>query len=110
MLIQKIRKSSKAKAYLALLTTSIVWGTTWVFSKAAVMEMPALQMAAIRQLIAGLAMVCFFIFYKKLPLPSAREFSWLFLMSILLFVIANGFSTWGVTFISSGLGALIGTK
>lgn len=67
MLIQKIRKSSKAKAYLALLTTSIVWGTTWVFSKAAVMEMPALQMAAIRQLIAGLAMVCFFIFYKKLP-------------------------------------------
>ena len=109
MLIQKIRKSSKAKAYLALLTTSIVWGTTWVFSKAAVMEMPALQMAAIRQLIAGLAMVCFFIFYKKLPLPSAREFRWLLLMSILLFVIANGFSTWGVTFISSGLGALIGT-
>ncbi len=109
MLIQKIRKSSRAKAYLALFTTSFVWGTTWVFSKAAVMEMPALQMAAIRQFIAGLAMVAFFVFYKKLSLPSAKEFRWLFIMSLLLFVIANGFSTWGVTYISSGLAALIGT-
>lgn len=109
MLIQKIRKSSRAKAYIALFTTSFVWGTTWVFSKAAVMEMPALQMAAIRQFIAGVAMVCFFIFYKKLPLPSLKEFRWLLIMSLLLFVIANGFSTWGVTFISSGLAALIGT-
>ena len=74
MLIQKIRKSSKAKAYLALFTTSIVWGTTWVFSKAAVMEMPALQMAAIRQLIAGLAMVCFFIFYMELALLSGNPY------------------------------------
>ena len=65
MLIQKIRKSSKAKAYLALLTTSIVWGTTWVFSKAAVMEMPALQMAAIRQLIAGLAWFVFLFFTRN---------------------------------------------
>ena len=40
------KKGSKQKAYLALLATSIIWGTTWVASKIGVSTMPAFQMAA----------------------------------------------------------------
>jgi drug/metabolite transporter (DMT)-like permease len=101
-------QSDKAKGYIALTATSIVWGTTWVASKIGVNEIPALQMAYIRQFIAGILFVSFFLFYKKLPLPTAKQFRWLFIMSLIMFVSANALSTWAIKFIPAGLGALIG--
>ncbi|MFZ1529497.1 MAG: EamA family transporter [Ferruginibacter sp.] len=106
---KQIQQSSRAKAYIALFITSIVWGTTWVASKMAVAELPALQMAGIRQFIAGVLLVGFFILHKKLSLPTAKEFRWLLVMALLMFVFANGLSTWGVKFIPAGMASLIGT-
>ncbi|RYG29294.1 MAG: drug/metabolite-transporting permease [Chitinophagaceae bacterium] len=85
-----------------------MWGTTWVASKMGVIEIPALQMAYIRQFFAGIMFVGFFMGYKKLPLPTAKQFRWLFVMAILMFVFANGLSTWSLKWIPSGLSALIG--
>ncbi len=98
----------KGKGYLALFVTSVVWGTTWVASKIGVNEIPALQMAYIRQLIAGICFVAFFIFYRKFSLPTAKQFRWIIVMAILMFVFANGLSTWSLKFIPTGLSALIG--
>lgn len=98
----------RGKGYFALSITSLLWGTTWVASKVGVMEMPALQMAYIRQFIAGLCFVVFFMWYKKEPLPTKKQFGWLFVMAGLMFVIANGMSTWSLKFIPTGLAALIG--
>lgn len=103
-----LQPASKAKGYFALSITSIVWGTTWIVSKVGVSEIPALQMASIRQLIAGTLFVSFFLFVKKIPLPTARQFRWLFVMALLMFVSANGLSTWSIKFIPAGLSALIG--
>lgn len=89
--------------------TCIVWGTTWVASKIGVQQMPALQMAAIRQLLAGLCFVVFFMAFKKFPLPRLQQFKWLLLMAILMFVMANGLSTWSLKYIPTGFSALIGT-
>lgn len=85
-----------------------MWGTTWVASKIGVSKIPAFQMAAIRQLLAGLCFVLFFMIYKKLPLPTAKQFGMLLVMSILMFVGANGLSTWSLDFIPTGLSCLIG--
>ena len=101
-------QSDKAKGYFALFITSFVWGTTWVVSKIGVGEMPALQMAYLRQFFAGVLFVGFFMFYKKTALPTAKQFRWLFLMSIIMFLSANALSTWAIKFIPAGLGALIG--
>ena len=98
----------KARGYLALCITSIVWGTTWVASKIGVAEIPALQMAYIRQFFGGACFVVFFMLYKKLPLPTGKQFIWLVLMALLMFVVANGMSTWSLKFIPTGLSALIG--
>lgn len=98
----------KGKGYLALFITSVVWGTTWVASKMGVNEIPPLQMAYIRQLISGFCFVAFFLFYKKSSLPTFRQFRWIFVMAILMFVFANGLSTWSLKFIPTGLSALIG--
>jgi drug/metabolite transporter (DMT)-like permease len=51
--------NAKTKALFALGVVSIVWGTTWIASKQAVQNMPALQMAGIRQFIGGSMAGCF---------------------------------------------------
>jgi drug/metabolite transporter (DMT)-like permease len=70
--------------------------------------MPALQMASIRQFLGGICLVVFFMLYKKLSLPTAKQFVWLTILSILMFVFANGLSTWSLKYIPTGLSSLIG--
>lgn len=93
---------------MALCTTSIVWGTTWVASKIAVSKIPAFQMASIRQFFAGLCFVLFFMLYKKMKWPTKKQFSFLLILSLLMFVGANGLSTWSLDYIPTGLSCLIG--
>lgn len=100
--------TQRTKGYLALSTTSFVWGTTWVASKIGIHDMPALQMAYIRQFIAGLGFVVYFLLVKKIHIPTRKQFAWLFMLAILMFVFANGLSTWSLAYIPTGLGALIG--
>lgn len=92
---------------LALCWVSFFWGTTWLASKEGVKYMPALQLAGIRQFIGGILYVAFFL-YKKAPWPKGKQWKAIFILSILNFVLSNGLSTWGVKYISSGLGAIIG--
>lgn len=103
--------SSKVNAIglpiLALCWVSFFWGTTWIASKEGVKHMPALQLAAIRQFIGGLLYISFFLF-KKTPWPKGKQWKTIIILSILNFVLSNGLSTWGVKYISSGLGAIIG--
>jgi drug/metabolite transporter (DMT)-like permease len=87
--------TTKQKAYIGLVLTSTIWGTTWVASK-----------YGIKHGLGGLALIVFFLL-KGQKLPTFKEFKWLLGMSILLFVIANGFSTYALNEIPSGLAALI---
>ena len=92
---------------LALCFVSFFWGTTWIASKEGVKHMPALQLVAIRQFIGGFLYISFFLF-KKAPWPKGKQWKTIIILSILNFVLSNGLSTWGVKYISSGLGAIIG--
>ncbi|HNP53266.1 MAG TPA: EamA family transporter, partial [Ferruginibacter sp.] len=94
--------NERAKGYAALTVTSIVWGTTWVVSKIGVTAIPALQMSAIRLFIAGSLFVSYFIFIKKFPVPTLRQFRWIGILAFFMFVLANGFSTWGLQYIPTG--------
>lgn len=102
------KSDGKGRGYFALAITCLVWGTTWVASKVGVKEMPALQMASIRQFLGGICFVIFFMLYKKLPLPTAKQFRWITVMAVLMFVFANGLSTWSLKYIPTGLSALVG--
>nr|WP_315151303.1 EamA family transporter [uncultured Flavobacterium sp.] len=108
----KTALSSKINAIglpiLALCWVSFFWGTTWLASKEGVKHMPALQLAGIRQFIGGFLYVCFFL-YKKAPWPKGKQWKAIIILSILNFVLSNGLSTWGVKYISSGLGAILGS-
>ncbi|MBC5861862.1 EamA family transporter [Flavobacterium sp. F339] len=92
---------------LALCWISFFWGTTWIASKEGVKHMPALQLVAIRQFLGGIIYISFFLF-KKTPWPKGKQWKTIAILSILNFVLSNALSTWGVKYISSGLGAIIG--
>lgn len=103
--IQKIQ--SLGFPMLALIWISFFWGTTWLASKEGVKYMPALQLAAIRQFLGAAFYLSYFIF-KKTPWPKGKQWKTILILSVLNFVLSNGLSTWGVKYISSGLGAIIG--
>jgi drug/metabolite transporter (DMT)-like permease len=98
----------RKKGYIALLLTSVLWGTTWVASKSALQYLPGLQLSYLRQFIAGGSFLIYFIGFKKQPLPTLKDLKSLLVMSILMFVFANALSTWGLKFLPTGLAALIG--
>lgn len=91
---------------LALCWVSFFWGTTWIASKEGVKHMPALQLVAIRQFLGGFLYISFFLF-KNAPWPKGKQWKTIIILSILNFVLSNALSTWGVKYISSGLGAII---
>jgi drug/metabolite transporter (DMT)-like permease len=91
---------------MALCWVSFFWGTTWLASKEGVKHMPALQLATIRQFLGGLIYVGYFLL-KKQPWPKGKQWRTIIVLSILNFVCSNGLSTWGVKYMTSGLGAII---
>jgi drug/metabolite transporter (DMT)-like permease len=103
----KSRVNAIGLPILALCWVSFFWGTTWLASKEGVKHMPALQLVAIRQFIGGALYLVFFII-KKTPWPKGIQWKSIIILSLLNFVLSNGLSTWGVKYISSGLGAIIG--
>jgi drug/metabolite transporter (DMT)-like permease len=99
----------KNKAYLALVIVCFTWGSTWIASKEGVKHMPAFQLVAIRQFFGALAFLAYFIFTKKFSWPNKTQWKTILVLTFLNFVCSNALSTWGVKYISSGLGAIIGT-
>jgi drug/metabolite transporter (DMT)-like permease len=95
------------KGYWAVVAISIFWGTTWFVSKLALVHLPPLQMTGIRQTVAGILMISFFIFKRK-KLPAKEDLLFHLMAGFLLISCSNGLTTWAVKYIPSYLGALIG--
>jgi drug/metabolite transporter (DMT)-like permease len=104
----KQQKNAIGLPVLALIWISFFWGTTWIASKEGVKHMPPMQLVALRQLFGGVCYLLYFL-YQKHPWPNKRQWRTILVLSILNFMLSNGLSTWGVKYISSGLGAIIGS-
>ncbi len=102
------RARAGGMAYFALFLTSFVWGTTWVASKIGIQGIHPLFFSALRQTLGGSCFLLFFLATGKAVLPTAKQFGYLLMMAFLLFVASNGLTTWGIKYISSGLGAILG--
>jgi len=101
------KRGKRGKALFALALVSFFWGTTWLASKEGVQYMPALQLAGIRQFFGGICYVIFFLI-KGARLPKGKEWWPVLILSFLNFMLSNALSTWGVKYISAGLGSIIG--
>lgn len=102
------KKDIHRRAIFALCLVCFFWGTTWVASREGVRYMPALQLAGIRQTLAGAVYVLYFLF-KKTAWPKGREWWPVLALSGMNFMLSNTLATWGVKYISAGLGSVIGS-
>jgi drug/metabolite transporter (DMT)-like permease len=102
------KKGTRVKALFALAMVCFFWGTTWIASKKAVSyNLPPMQMAGLRQLLGGAVYVIFFLSKGRIW-PRGKEWGPILMLSFLNFMLSNGLSTWGVKYISAGLGSIIG--
>lgn len=85
----------------------LIWGTTWLFIKVGLEDLPPLSFASIRFIIA-LIVVGFIIFIKKIPLPQNKsQWKLLAITGILQFSINYSLVFWSELYISSGLAAVL---
>src|SRR6478672_11570945 len=95
------------KARLVWLTLCCIWGSTWLFIKLGLANLPPLTFAGIRFVIACLILLLI-IWLRRLRLPRARS-DWILLAltGVMSFSINYGCVFWGEQYISSGLAALL---
>jgi drug/metabolite transporter (DMT)-like permease len=95
------------KARLVWLILCGIWGSTWLFIKLGLADLPPITFAGIRFVIACTILFSL-IYIRRIPLPRARA-DWILLATsgILSFGLNYGLVFWGEQYITSGLAALL---
>src|SRR5436189_3185098 len=95
------------KARIVWLILCGIWGSTWLFIKLGLADLPPLTFAGIRFVIAA-SILFSIIAIRRRPLPRNRS-DWLLLAvtGVLSFSLNYGLLFWGEQYISSGLASLL---
>lgn len=92
---------------LIWLTLCLIWGTTWIFIKFGLEDLPPLTFAAARFVLA-LIVLAFIIYLQKIPFPTnKRDWKLLALTGVMQFSINYSLVFWSEQYISSGLAAVL---
>lgn len=95
------------KSRLVWLLLCGIWGSTWLFIKIGLSDLPPISFAAIRFTIAVLILAAIIV-SRRLPLPRRSSDWWMLAgTGILAFGLNYGLIFWGEQYISSGLAALL---
>lgn len=95
----------KARAVFLLLCC--IWGSTWLFIKLGLRDLPPVSFAAVRFVLAS-AILFAIIAARRVRLPrTAREWALIAVTGVLSFTLNYGLLFWGEQHISSGLAALL---
>jgi drug/metabolite transporter (DMT)-like permease len=92
---------------LIWLILCLIWGTTWIFIKIGLDDLPPIGFAALRFILAVLILAVI-IKIQKIPLPRSRsEWKLIALTGVLQFSINYSMVFWSEQYISSGLAAVL---
>lgn len=95
------------KARLVWLVLCLIWGSTWLFIKIGLNDLPPLTFAGIRFVIAVVILFTI-IWARRVSLPRNRsDWSLLVFTGVLSFTLNYGLIFWGEQYVSSGLAALL---
>ena len=112
MLVSTCRRTllntyAKMKARLVWLILCCIWGSTWLFIKLGLEDLPPLTFAGIRFVIAC-SILLVIIRIRGLQLPrSSSDLKLLALTGVLSFTVNYGTIFWGEQYIPSGLAAVL---
>ena len=98
--------NAKWKTILAFAIIYLVWGSTFLAIRIGVSEVPPFLLAAIRFVVAGLALYGWMIARGERS-PSGRQWASAFLLAFLIFVLDYGLLFWAEQRVPSGLAAVM---
>jgi drug/metabolite transporter (DMT)-like permease len=105
-----VHDGEAAKHRVALLASLasvyVVWSSTYLVMRIAVESLPPMLMGAIRFSIAG-GLLFVFGAFRRVPMPTLRQWFLALPIGILLFVGGNGLVAIGETRVSSGIAAVV---
>lgn len=99
----------QTRAYLALAAICIIWGTTYTAIKFAVRDFPPFMLVGIRQTSAGLLLLGLALASGRAKSLSGQYIARQVLTGLATITGGNGFITWGMQYVSSGLASIIGS-
>jgi len=95
------------KSRLVWLLLCLIWGSTWLFIKLGLEDLPPLTFAGIRFIIASLILLGLLKIRKQSLPTSGRDWLLLAGVGVVAFSLNYGLLFWGEQYISSGLAALL---
>jgi drug/metabolite transporter (DMT)-like permease len=99
-------RSFDLRVVLAFFAIYVVWGTTFLAIRIAVLEMPPLLAAGSRFFIAGAALFGFMRLRGETQ-PTARQWRSLLILALLMFVAEYGLLFWAERFVPSGIASVL---
>jgi len=92
---------------LAWLALCMIWGSTWLFIKLGLRDLPPFTFVGIRFLLAS-SILALVIYFRKIPLPQNRR-DWQFIAWTGFLTVTINFALvfWGGQYVPSGLAALL---
>jgi drug/metabolite transporter (DMT)-like permease len=103
----KISDVKNLKLIGAIIIVALVWGTTYLGIKIAVQTIPHWFVSGIRQFLAGLIVFIYLLSSKKLKWIGWKNMLQQFLISTLMLIVANGFTTFAEKNVPSSLASLV---
>ncbi|HPH45528.1 MAG TPA: EamA family transporter [Chryseolinea sp.] len=100
-------KKDLLAAYLSLAAICLIWGTTYLALRIAVLHFPPFLFVTIRQLIAGSLLAGFMIFIAKVQLPSREYIIRQAIAGFFMISMGNGLVAWAEVYVPSGVAAII---
>jgi drug/metabolite transporter (DMT)-like permease len=94
-------------AYIALAAICIIWGTTYLVMRMAVVDFPPFLFASIRQIIAGLILAGFMLTVGKAKILNRKYLLHQAIAGFFMISLGNGLVAWAEVQIPSGVAAVI---
>ncbi len=104
--MDNINSSSQKKAVIAYIIVCIIWGSTYLGIRIAVLDLPPLLSAGIRFIGAGLIMFGY-AYFKRRPFPQKDQLVNQSIVGLLLLFAGNGMLVIGSQWLNSSMAALI---
>jgi drug/metabolite transporter (DMT)-like permease len=93
--------------YLALIAVCIIWGTTYLALRIAVLHFPPFLFTGIRQTTAGFMLLAFLLTIGKAYLPPKEHLWRQAIAGFFMITLGNGLVAWAEMHIPSGIAAII---
>ncbi|SDR93259.1 Permease of the drug/metabolite transporter (DMT) superfamily [Polaribacter sp. KT25b] len=100
-------KNSKALVVIAFVAIYVIWGSTYLFNKIAVTELPPFFLASIRFLTAGFLIMLIAKSLKKSLIITKKQLLNTVISGFLFLVYGNGVFVWALKYVDSGFAALL---